>query len=106
MGSSTPAAVSPSAATEDQQHQHYDQDYEPNTHSNSLLSGRARGLAGLIRMLCVLMLRPLVCPLARLIGSVSVLLLQFAHKAILFAPDLLKLVVAKLAPLFPGHAFQ
>ena len=51
MRSSTPAAISPSAATEDQQHQHYDQDYEPNTHSNSLPSGRALELGSLILLL-------------------------------------------------------
>src|SRR5665648_552948 len=42
----------------------------------------------------------------RLVGGVSVLLLQLADEAILLAPDFLKLVVAELAPLFPRMAFE
>src|SRR5674476_303732 len=57
-------------------------------------------------MLHILMLRPLVRPSIGLVGGVSVLLLQLAHEAIFLAPDLLKLVVGQLAPLFPGMAFE
>ena len=67
---------------------------------------RSLGLVGLILLFRILVLRPLIRPPVGLVGSVAVLLLQFAYQAILLAADLLKLVVVKLAPLFPGLAFQ
>src|SRR5665648_142381 len=42
----------------------------------------------------------------RLVGGVSVLLLQLADEAILLAPDFLKLVVGKITPLFPRTPFE
>src|SRR5450759_2207757 len=54
----------------------------------------------------ILLLRPLVGAPIGLVGGVAVLLLQLAYEAIFLAPDLLKLVVGELAPLFARMAFE